>query len=336
MTRAIRLVWPLCAVFSLVSCTCIAAAAETLLTLTGSGQAYPAKPIRIITPVSPGGGSDFVSRLIGQKLSADFGQPVIIENRAGASGNIGTELAARALPDGYTLVMVAASHAINPSYYGKPPYDLVKDFSPISQVTANAYILVVHASVPVKTVKEFIALAKTKKGAITYASSGNATAGHLGMELLKTHAGFDAIHVPYKGAGPAIIDLVAGQVNAYIVSPLVSLPHVRSGRIRSLAVTSLKRSIFLPDAPTVAESGFPGYEVSGWYGVLAPARTPREIVARLYEAISRILKLPDVGERLASDGSEPIGSTPQEFAAYIQAEIIKWEKVIKQSGAKVE
>jgi tripartite-type tricarboxylate transporter receptor subunit TctC len=310
-------------------------AAFAFITGTASAQSYPTRPIRIIVPVSPGGGSDFISRLMGQKLAAAFGQPVIIENRAGASGNIGTELAARASPDGYTLIMVAASHAINPSYYGKPSYDLVKDFSPVTQITANAYILVVHASVVAKTVREFIALAKSKKGAMAYASSGNATAGHLGMELLKTLAGFDAVHVPYKGAGPAVIDLIAGQVNAYILSPLVALPHVRSGKIRSLAVTSLKRSSFLPEAPTIAESGFPGYEVSGWYGLLAPARTPRDIVNRLYAEISKSLKLSDVGDRLVADGSEPVGSTPVEFAAYIQAEISKWAKVINQSGARV-
>ncbi|MBI4190063.1 MAG: tripartite tricarboxylate transporter substrate binding protein [Betaproteobacteria bacterium] len=323
-----RLLRQLCIVFSLVMCASIAGAA--------SAQGYPNKPIRIIVPYAPGGGTDQVARMIGLKLGAAFGQPVIIDNRGGAAGNIGTELAAKAVPDGYTLLWATSSHAINPSLYRKLSYDVARDFAPITQVNTNAYILVVHPSVPAKTVKEFIALANSKKGGITYASSGVGSPGHLGMELLKTLAGFDAVQVPYKGAGPAIIDLIAGQVHAYILSPLMALPHVRSGKIRALAVTSLKRSALLPDVPTVAEAGFPGYEVSGWYGLLALAGTPREVVTKLYKEISRSLKLPDVMDRMAVDGTEPVGSTPQEFAAYIQAETIKWAKVIKQSGARVD
>jgi len=291
-------------------------------------------------PAPAGGGSDFVTRIVGLKLGATFGQPVIIDNRGGAGGNIAAELAAKASPDGYTLLVVAASHAINPSLYRKLSYDPVKDFAPITQVTGQHYILVVHPSVPAKTVKEFIAFAKSKKGGITYASGGGiGSASHLGMELLKTLAGFDAVHVPYKGAGPATIDLIAGQVDASMMSMPGGLPHVRGGKndkMRAIAVTSLKRSVLLPDVPTVAESGFPGFEVSGWYGLLAPAGTPREVVAKLYEEVSRSLKLSNVRDRMAGIGEDPVGSTPEEFAAYIKAEMIKWEKVIKQSGARAD
>jgi len=318
----------LCIVFSLVLCVSVAGAALA--------QSYPNKPIRIIVPYAPGGGTDQLARIVGLKLEAAFGQTVIVDNRAGGGGIIGTELAAKASPDGYTLVVVSASEAINPSLNLKIPWDPVKDFAPITQATANPYILVVHVSVPAKTVKELIAFAKSKKGGITYAVSGIGSAGHLGMELLKTLAGFDAVSVPYKGAGPAIIDLIAGQTDAYIVGPLVAMPHVRTGKLRALATTSLERVAVLPDIPTVAEAGFPGYEVSGWYGFSAPAGTPREVVAKLYKEISRSLTLPDVRDRMMANGQEPVGSTPEKFAAYIKAEMIKWEKVIKQSGAKAE
>ncbi|MBI4192552.1 MAG: tripartite tricarboxylate transporter substrate binding protein [Betaproteobacteria bacterium] len=326
-----RLLRQLCTVFSSVLCVSIAGAALA--------QSYPNKSIRIILPAPPGGGSDFVGRIIGLKLGAAFGQPVIMDNRGGAAGNIAAELVAKAAPDGYTLLLATPSHAINPSLYRKLSYDFVKDFAPITQVTAQAYLFALHPSVPAKTVKEFIALAKSKKGRITYASSGVGQAQHLGMELLKTLAGFDAVHVPYKGAGPATIDLIAGQVDASMMSMPGGLPHVRGGKndkIRAIAVTSLKRSVLLPDVPTVAEAGFPGYEVSGWFGLLAPAGTPREAVTKLYEEISRSLKLPDVGDRMAAGGADPVGSTPEEFAAYIQAEIIKYEKVITQSGARAD
>ncbi|MBI4191444.1 MAG: tripartite tricarboxylate transporter substrate binding protein [Betaproteobacteria bacterium] len=323
-----RLLRLLCTVFSLVLCASIAGAALA--------QSYPNKPIRIIVPAPAGGGSDLVTRIIGLKLAAAFGQPVIIDNRGGAGGNIAAELAAKASPDGYTLLVVAASHAINPSLYRKLSYDPAKDFAPVTQMTSQAYILLAHPSVPAKTVNELIALAKSKKGGIVYASNGSGEAGHLGMELLKTLAGFDAVHVPYKGSGPTIIGLIAGQVDASFLSPPSALPQVRSGKVKALAVTSLKRSVLLPDIPTIAESGFPGYEVSGWFGMLAPAGTPREVVAKLYQEVSRSLKLPDAGDRLVAAGQDPVGSTPEEFAAYIQAETVKWAKVIKQSGAKVD
>ncbi|MBI4192536.1 MAG: tripartite tricarboxylate transporter substrate binding protein [Betaproteobacteria bacterium] len=323
-----RLLRQLCTVFPLVLCASIAGAALA--------QSYPNKSIRIIVPAPPGGSTDVSARIVGLRLGAAFKQPVIIDNRGGSAGNIAAELAAKAAPDGYTLLWTPPSLAINASLYRKLSYDFVKDFAPITQVTAQAYLFLSFPFLPAKTVKEFIALAKSKKGGITYSSGGMGQAGHLGMELLKTLAGFDAVHVPYKGAAPAIIDLIAGHVDASIVSMPSGLTHVRSGKVKALAVTSIKRSFLLPDVPTVAEAGIPGYEVNGWQGLLAPAGTPREVVTKLYEEISRSLKLPDVRDRLAADGADPVGTTPEEFASYIKAEIIKWEKVIKQSGARAD
>jgi len=297
---------------------------------------YPNKSIRVIVPVLPGGGTDFIARPIGVKLGAALGQSVIIDNRGGANGNLGTELAAKAPADGYTLLIVSATLVVNPSLYRNLAYDPVKDFAPITQLMARAYILLLNPALPVKTVKEFIALAKSKKGGITYSSGGTGGGGHLGMELLRVSAVFDATHVPYKGAGPALIDLMGGQVDATIVAVPAGLPHVRTGRARAIAVTSLKRSPLMPDLPTLAESGVPGYDLVSWDGMLAPAGTSRSIVTRLHEEVSRILKLPDVAERILADGGDPIGSTPQEFASFVRTEILKWERVIRQSGAKVE
>ena len=323
-----RLLRQLCAVFSLVLCASITGAALA--------QSYPNKPIRIILTVPPGAGLDIAARMVGDKLASASGQPVIIDNRGGASGQIATEAVIKAPPDGYTLLMTTVSHAINPSINRKLSYDPVKDFAPITQVTAQGFLIVAHPSVPARTLKDFIALAKSKKGGLVYGTAGIGVAGHLGMELLKTQARFDAVHVPYKGGGPAIIDLIAGQVDAAMVSMPALLPHVKSGKATGLAVTSLKRSALLPDLATVAESGFPGYEVSSWYGLLAPAGTPREVVAKLHGIVSRSLKLPDVRDLVAAGGSYAVGSTPQEFSAYIQAEMIKWGKVARQSGARMD
>jgi tripartite-type tricarboxylate transporter receptor subunit TctC len=315
-------------IFLLASCVFAGAGA--------TAQPYPDKPIRLIATQPPGAGTDIAARMIAQKLASVLGKPVIVDNRGGASGNIATELTAKAPPDGYTLLITTPAHAINPSFNRNVSYDPVKDFAPITQLTAQAFLITMHPSVPARTVKEFIAYARSKKGAVTYGTAGMGVAGHLAMELFKTLAGFDAVAVPYKGGGPAIVDLIAGQLDAAIVSVPALLPHVRSGKINALAVTSLKRSPLMPDVSTVAEAGFPGYEVTSWYGLLAPAGTPRQIVARLYEEVSRILNLPDIRERLTADGAEPVGSTPEQFTAYIKAETIKWEKVAKRSGAKLE
>ncbi|MBI4189580.1 MAG: tripartite tricarboxylate transporter substrate binding protein [Betaproteobacteria bacterium] len=323
-----RLLQQLRTVFSLVLCASITGAALA--------QSYPTKPIRFIVAAAPGGGSDYIARIVGQKLSAALGQTVVIDNRGGAAGNIGAELTARASPDGYTLVVVASSHASNINLYRKLYYDPVKDFAPVTQLVSNYFLLAVQPSSPPKTVKEFIAFARSKKGELTYGSAGSGQGAHLGMELLKTLAGFDAVHVPYSGIGPATVALLAGQVDVALLTPPSTLPQVKAGKLKVLAVTSLKRMAVLPSVPTIAESGFPGFEVNSWQGLLAPAGTPREIVTKLYEETSKSLKLSDVLERLAVVGAQPVGSTPEEFAGFIQAEITKWEKVIKQSGARAD
>lgn len=299
-------------------------------------QSYPSKPIRMIVASAPGGGTDLAARVVGQKLAGALGQLVIIDNRAGAAGNIAADIAAKSQPDGYTLIMVSASHAINATLYRKLPYNTLKDFAPVSQVTGSAYVFTVNPSLPAQSFTEFITLAKARKGKLSYASSGNGQAGHLAMELLKTLAGFEALHVPYKGGGPAMLNLIAGQVDAFISSPPAAVPQVKAGKVRALAVTSLKRSDLLPDVPTIAESGFPQYEVNGWNGLLAPAGTPAVIVNRLQAEVAAALKQPDVRERMASNGLDAVGSTPAQYSALIQAEIGKWAKVVKQSGATAE
>ncbi len=299
-------------------------------------QSYPSKPIRMIVASAPGGGTDLAARVVGQKLAVALGQPVIIDNRAGAAGNIAADIAAKSQPDGYTLIMVSASHAINATLYRKLPYNTLKDFAAVSQVTGSAYVFTVNPSLPAQSFTEFITLAKARKGKLSYASSGNGQAGHLAMELLKTLAGFEALHVPYKGGGPAMLNLIAGQVDAFISSPPAAVPQVKAGKVRALAVTSLKRSDLLPDVPTIAESGFPQYEVNGWNGLLAPAGTPAVIVNRLQSEVAAALKQPDVRERMASNGLDAVGSTPAQYSALIQAEIGKWAKVVKQSGATAE
>jgi tripartite-type tricarboxylate transporter receptor subunit TctC len=301
-----------------------------------SAQSYPTRPIRMIVASAPGGGTDLAARIAGQNLAATLNQQVIIDNRAGAAGNLAAAIAAKAPPDGYTLVMVSASHAINASLYRKLPYDTLKDFTPVSQVTGSAYVFVVNPSLPVKMFPDFIALAKARKGKLAYASSGNGQAGHLAMELLKTLAAFDAVHVPYKGGAPAMMDLIAGQVDAFISSPPAAVPQVKAGKVRALAVTSLKRSELLPDVPTIAESGFPQYEVNGWNGLLAPAGAPGAIVNRIQSELAKALKQTEVRDRMASSGLDAVGSTPAQFSALIKVEISKWAKVIQQSGATAE
>jgi tripartite-type tricarboxylate transporter receptor subunit TctC len=316
-------------------CACIA---FSLCVPLAGAQTYPHKPIRIIVPITPGGGQDFVARLIGQKLAVALGQQVIIDNRPGAGGNIGTQLAAKAPPDGYTLVVVAGSFTAQPSLYARLPYDPVKDFAPITQLGGQPYLFVVHPSVPAKSVKEFIALARSEKGKLSYGSTGNGELSNLAMELLKTLGEFDAVHVPYKGAASASVGLLAKEVDAFFPATTSGLPHVKSGKARVLAVTTLKRAAVLPEVPTIAESGFPGYEVNGWYGLLAPAGTPKEIIARLHQEVSRILELTDVKDAQAANGRIPApgGNKPEEFAANINAEINRWAKVIKQAGIRLD
>lgn len=297
---------------------------------------YPSKTVRIVVPVPPGGGMDLIGRTVAQKLSGAFSQQIIVDNRSGAGGIVATEFVAKSPADGYTLIMVTASHITNPSLHRRLTYDPIKDFVPITQLTSQSYIFIIHPSVPARTVKEFMELAKAKSGRLTYGSAGTGLLGHLGMELLKILGRFEAIHVPYKGGGPAMIDTIAGQVDAFFPTFMAGLPHVKSAKVRALAVTSLRRSSLLPDIPTIAESGFPDFEVNGWYGLLAPGGTAKEIVARLQHEAAKILKSDDIKERMAASGAQPVGNTAKEFSAYMQSEMVKWANVIKQSGARAD
>jgi tripartite-type tricarboxylate transporter receptor subunit TctC len=300
-------------------------------------QTYPNKSIRLIVPFPPGGPADILSRAIGQKLTESSGQQVVVDNRAGAGGMIGSDLAAKGAPDGYTLLMgFVGTHAINPSLYSKLPYDNVKSFEPVSLVATATIILVLHPSVPAKSVKELIALAKSKPGELTFGSPGNGTPQHLAGELFNTMAGVKMTHIPFKGAVPAISDLLGGRISLIFSSAPPALPHVATGKLRALAVTSGKRSSVSPDLPTVAESGLPGFEVINWYGVLVPARTPRPIVEKLNTEIAKIMKMPDVKERLSGVGIEAFSSTPAQFATFIKDETAKWAKVVKFSGARLD
>ena len=307
------------------------------LSTPAAAQAYPVKPVRLVLPYPPGGGSDTIGRPLAQKLSESLGQQVVVENRGGANGNIGMEHAARAAPDGYTLVFaLTAQLAVNPALYGKIPYDPVKDFAPITLLGSGVYILVVHPSLPVKTVKQLVALAKAQPGQIAYSSSGNGSGGHLAAELMNSMAGIKMLHVPYKGGGPALVDLIAGQVQVLFSTQLASWPHIQSGRIRALAVSTAKRPASIPDLPTIAEAGLPGYDAGVWYGVLAPAGTPRDIVMRLNGDIIKALGQPDYRALLVNNGIEPIGSPPGELGQYIRSELVKWAKVVKEAGVRVD
>ena len=297
---------------------------------------YPTKPVRMIVAVPPGGPADTLARLVAPKLTEAFGQTVVIDNRAGANGIIAYETTARAAPDGYTFTAVAAGVVINKSLYPNVPYDPLKDFAPITLGITVPNILVVHPSVAARSVKDLVALAKAKPGTLTFASAGNGTTGHLALELFRLTAGIDVIHVPYKGGGPALAEVLAGQVQALFSLALAATPQIKAGRLRALAISSGKRSAVAPDLPTIAEAGFPGFEVIGWFGWIAPAATPRPIVNRLNAELVRALKLPDVRERLLSQGSEPVGDSPEQFAAFVKSEHAKWAKVIKAANIKVE
>ena len=300
-------------------------------------QDYPAKPIRFIAPNLPGGPTDILARLIGQKLAESMGQPVVVENRAGAGGNIGTEAAAKSPPDGYTLVTGNnATFGANVSLYKQLGFDPLKDFAPIVLVATQPNILVVHPSLPVTSVKQFITLAKSRPGELNYAGSGMGAAAHLAAELFKSMAGVNIVHIPYKSAGPALVDLIAGQCQLMFATSLSVQPHIKTEKLRALAVTTGKRSRLMPELPTISEAGLPGFEAMTWHGVLTTGGTPPAIVNKLNTEINRILQLPDVRERLGALGAEIIGGTPKEFADHIQREIPKWAKVIKDAGVRLE
>ena len=302
-----------------------------------AAQSYPAKPIRCVVPYPPGGPTDIIGRAIAQKLAESLGQPVIIDNRGGAAGTIGSEQVARAPADGYTLLWgTPGTHGIAPSIYPRLGYDPLKDFAHITLIALGTNLLVVHPSVPAHSVKEFVALAKSRPGKLNFGSAGSGATSHMAGEMLKVMAGIDMLHVPFKGAAPAIVALMGGEIDMAILDTPPLLPQIRAGKLRVLAVASERRSRVLPQVPTIAESGMPGYHASSWHGLFAPAGTPREIVARLHTEVAQIVRLPDITERLFAQGVEPVANTPDQFTEFIKSEITRWARVVKASRAKID
>ena len=300
------------------------------------GGVYPSKPVRLVVPFAPGGSNDIMARITAQKLTESFGQQVIVDNRAGASGILGTDIAAKAAPDGYTVLMMSLTLTVNPSLYKKLPYSTEKDLAPVTLVASAPLMLVVHPSLPAKSVNEFIAFAKANPGKLNFGSGGPGATPHLAGEMLKMMARLQMTHVPYKGGGPALADLIGGQIQLMLENVPSTLPHVKAGRLRALALTGLKRSPLVPDLPTLDEAGLKGYEIVGWNGLFVPAGTPQNIIAHLHGLTVKMLAQPDVKERLATLGAEGVGNTPDEFRAFVKAEIVKWARVVKEAGLKVE
>jgi tripartite-type tricarboxylate transporter receptor subunit TctC len=312
----------------LIKTFCCAALAA--LTQAAAAQNFPAKPVRFIVGFAPGGPNDILARIVGQKLAESLGVPVLVDNRPGADSMIGTQLAARATPDGYTISMLSASATIHPSVYSNVPYDVAKDFSHVSLVASGAFLVIVNPQVPAKSINDLVALAKAKPGALNFASSGAGGTLHLAGELFKSMAHVDMNHIPYKGGAPAATDVVSGQVQLMFSPIAVAMPHVKSNRLRMLAVTSARRWSSLPDVPAVAES-IPGYEATGWYGIVAPAKTPRPVVLRLNHDIVKTVSLPEVKQQFASFDLEPIGSSPEQMSNHINAELVKWARVAREA-----
>ena len=314
----------------------IALAAATL-SLGAAAQAYPTKPITIVVPFSAGGTTDILARLVGQYLTTELGQPVVVDNKAGAGGNIGGALAAKAPADGYTLFMgTVGTHAINAALYKKMPFDHVKDFAPLSRVANVPNLLVAHPSQPFKTVPEMIAYAKANPGKINFGSPGNGASPHLSGELFKSMAKVELTHIPYKGSAPAVSDLLGNQIAIMFDNMPSVIPHVRSGKLRAIAISTAQRSPELPDVPTIAEAGVPGYEAVSWFGLFAPAATPKPVLDKLSTALSKVLANPEVQKKISAQGGETVNETPVQFAAFIRSETTKWGKVVKESGATVD
>ena len=310
-------------------------ALSTGTALAQTAASFPNKPVRFIAPFPPGGSTDTLARLVSLRLSEMWGQQVAVENRGGAGGTIGVELAARAAPDGYTIVMGhVGTFGFNPTLYPKLPYDAIKDFAPITILATVPNGMAVHPSLPVKTARDFVALAKAKPGELLYASGGSGSASHLAGEYFRLLTKINMVHVPYKGTGPAMISMISGQTTMTITGMVALMPHVKSNRLKLLGVATMKRLAILPDVPTINESGVPGYDANQWYGVLTQAAVPRDIVAKLHADIVKVLARPDIKERLAADGAEPVANTPDQFAAHIKSEIARWAPVVKASGAK--
>lgn len=299
-------------------------------------QTWPAKPVHFIVPFAPGGQSDIVARTIAEKLAARLGQPVVVENKAGAATTIGADFVAKSPPDGYTILLAPAPFVITQYAYPKLPYDSRKDFTPVTLLVTNPMVVVVNASVPAKNFGEFVALMKAQPGKLNYGSPGNGSLPHVATELFIQRAGLSAVHIPYKGGGPAVIDLVGGQISYMFASPLEVMQHVKSGKLRVLAATSSGRLSYWPEVPTVMESGYPDYEALAWFGVVAPAATPREIVARLATEINAILKTPEVRDRLAAQGAEVASATPEEFGRFLDREHARWSLAVKAANIKIE
>jgi tripartite-type tricarboxylate transporter receptor subunit TctC len=319
------------------SCCRLAWAVGIVLTLTASvtAQDYPTKPVRIIVPFAPGGLNDVVGRMIAQHLTERFGRQVIVENRTGAGGVVGTELVANSPKDGYTLLIVSIAHAVNPWLY-KLNYDPLKSFAPIAPILSSQNVLAVNLDLPAKTLKDFLALAKAQPGKIQYASGGVGGSLHLAMELFKLTAGIDLLHVPFRGAGPGVIDVIGGHTKAINATVATLSPHIRGGKLRALGVSGNKRSAVLPEVPTIEEGGVPGYDAGNWIGIVAPAGTPAPIVERLHKEISTMLDQPEIQKQIASDGSEIMRMSPSEFATYMDNEMVKWGRVVKQAGIKAQ
>jgi tripartite-type tricarboxylate transporter receptor subunit TctC len=305
-------------------------------TSTGSGQAYPAKPIRIVVPYAPGGAVDIIARATGQELTKRLGQTVVVDNRTGAGGNIGSEVVAKSAPDGYTLLMASPANTINPSLYSKMPYDPARDLVPIVLIGAVPAVLVVNRSLPARNVKELVALAKSRPGALTYGSGGSGTTEHLAGEMFKTAAGVNIVHVPYKGGAQVMIDIISGEIAMMFINQLGALPHVKSGKVRALGVAAAERSAALPDVPTFAEAGFRDFKVSVWWGLMGPSAMPKEIVTLLNREVGASLSAPEMKERLQALSAQPIGGPPERFAALFADETARWARVVKASGARVD
>src|SRR5882672_6088371 len=307
-----------------------------LCTAAQPQDAYPSKPVRLVLPFPRGGGTDILGRLVAERLAARLGQPVVTENRGGAGGNVGAEAAARATPDGYTLLFAATTLAISPSLYAKLNYDPFRDFAPISLVATVPNVMITHPSVPARTLQEFIALAKSKPGEMNFGSGGSGTSNHLGGELFNMVAGVKLVHIPYKGVNLAMNDAMAGNVQLVLIGITAAAPQIKAGKLRALAVLAPQRSAALPEVPTAAEAGLPGFDVTTWYGLLAPAGTPRQIIERLNVELVRTMNEPDLKERLAGMAAEPRTSTPEEFAAYIREEAVRWGDVVRKAGLRAD
>ena len=324
MKKTVRLVTTMLLAFA-------AAGAFAQTAATGPGQAYPVKQIRFLVGYAPGGGTDIMARAVAAKLAESLGQQVIVDNRPGANANLAAEIAAKTPADGYTVLMISVSHAISKPFYKKMAYDLERDFTPLAEISIVPQFVIVHPSLPVKTLKDFIVLAKKQPGQIPFASSGDGSPEHIAAELLKGMAKIDMIHVPYKGGSPAALALISGEVAIGFNTAPVAIPHIKSGRVKALAVTGKERNAATPDVPTVAESGVPGYSMNTWYGAVMPAGTPVAIIAKLNAEINRILRLPDIRERFAALGADPVGGSPEQFGSTIKSEVAKFTKVVRDA-----